>query len=82
MIFDLAMAFQIILGLVSTLFGLWINELKKDITALEKSVENIKTDYQRREDAKTNFDLMMATLRDVRVAIDRIDGKLDRKADK
>ncbi|CNK22808.1 Uncharacterised protein [Yersinia frederiksenii] len=82
MIFDLAMAFQIILGLVSTLFGLWINELKKDITALEKSVENIKTDYQRREDAKTNFDLMMATLRDVRSAIDRIDGKLDKKADK
>ncbi|HDL8324253.1 TPA: hypothetical protein PXQ90_004101 [Yersinia enterocolitica] len=76
------MAFQIILGLVSTLFGLWINELKKDITALEKSVENIKTDYQRREDAKTNFDLMMATLRDVRSAIDRIDGKLDKKADK
>ncbi|EPP7669463.1 hypothetical protein ACUVNR_004579, partial [Yersinia enterocolitica] len=67
------MAFQIILGLVSTLFGLWINELKKDITALEKSVENIKTDYQRREDAKTNFDLMMTTLRDVRSAIDRID---------
>ncbi|CNI73380.1 hypothetical protein ACULTK_004495 [Yersinia enterocolitica] len=82
MIFDLAMAFQIILGLVSTLFGLWINELKKDITALEKSVENIKTDYQRREDAKTNFDLMMTTLRDVRSAIDRIDGKLDKKADK
>ncbi|CFQ99207.1 Uncharacterised protein [Yersinia frederiksenii] len=82
MIFDLAMAFQIILGLVSTLFGLWINELKKDITALEKSVENIKTDYQRREDAKTNFDLMMSTLRDVRSAIDRIDGKLDKKADK
>ncbi|EEQ05867.1 TPA: hypothetical protein PXJ50_001665 [Yersinia enterocolitica] len=76
------MAFQIILGLVSTLFGLWINELKKDITALEKSVENIKTDYQRREDAKTNFDLMMNTLRDVRSAIDRIDGKLDKKADK
>ncbi|EKN3401512.1 hypothetical protein AB5J03_002037 [Yersinia enterocolitica] len=76
------MAFQIILGLVSTLFGLWINELKKDITALEKSVENIKTDYQRREDAKTNFDLMMTTLRDVRSAIDRIDGKLDKKADK
>lgn len=78
----MAMAFQIILGLVSTLFGLWINELKKDITALEKSVENIKTDYQRREDAKTNFDLMMSTLRDVRSAIDRIDGKLDKKADK
>ncbi|EPP7669309.1 hypothetical protein ACUVNR_004403, partial [Yersinia enterocolitica] len=73
MIFDLAMAFQIILGLVSTLFGLWINELKKDITALEKSVEKIKTDYQRREDAKTSFDLLMSTLREVRSAIDRID---------
>lgn len=82
MIFDLAMAFQIILGLVSTLFGLWINELKKDITALEKSVENIKSDYQRREDAKTSFDLMMSALRDVKSAIDRIDSKLDKKADK
>jgi hypothetical protein len=81
-IFDLAMAFQIILGLVSTLFGLWINELKKDITALEKSVENIKSDYQRREDAKTSFDLMMSALRDVKSAIDRIDSKLDKKADK
>ncbi|AHM72410.1 hypothetical protein ACULTK_004463 [Yersinia enterocolitica] len=78
----LDLGFQILLGIVSAVFGLWVKELQKDITNLEKSVETIKTDYQRREDAKTNFDLMMATLRDVRVAIDRIDGKLDRKADK
>lgn len=78
----LDLGFQILLGIVSAVFGLWVKELQKDITNLEKSVETIKNDYQRREDAKTNFDLMMATLRDVRVAIDRIDGKLDRKADK
>ena len=78
----LDLGFQILLGIVSAVFGLWVKELQKDISNLEKSVENIKTDYQRREDAKTNFDLMMSTLRDVRSAIDRIDGKLDKKADK
>ncbi|WP_261369094.1 hypothetical protein [Yersinia rohdei] len=80
--FDLAMAFQIVLTIAATLFGFWVKEIKKDITDLEKAVETIKTDYQRREDAKTNFDLMMSTLREVRSAIDRIDSKLDKKADK
>ncbi|WP_261372963.1 hypothetical protein [Yersinia hibernica] len=80
--FDLAMAFQIVLTIAATLFGFWVKEIKKDITDLEKAVETIKADYQRREDAKSNFDLMMSTLREVRSAIDRIDSKLDKKADK
>jgi hypothetical protein len=82
MMFDMALAFQIVLGLVSTLFGLWIKELKKDIETLEKTVDAIKYDYQRREDAKTNFELLIVKLRDLRSAIERIDSKLDNKADK
>ncbi|MGL5627930.1 MAG: hypothetical protein ACRDDO_02265 [Plesiomonas shigelloides] len=76
------MAFQIVLGLVATLGGIFIRGVKHDITQLQSTVDRVKSDYQRREDAKTNFDLMMVTLRDLKAAIDRIDMKLDSKADK
>lgn len=75
-------AFQICLGLAATFGGLWIRGLQQDITGLEKAVESIKTEYQRREDAKSDFKNMMDALRDLRNAIDRIDTKLDKKADK
>ncbi|MEG0233782.1 MAG: hypothetical protein RR429_13220 [Hafnia sp.] len=75
-------AFQILLALVACFGGLWIRRLGQDINDLEKAVERIRSEYQRREDAKSNFTHMMEALREVRAAIDRIDTKLDKKADK
>ncbi|MEC5319294.1 hypothetical protein VSX61_10125 [Brenneria populi subsp. brevivirga] len=68
--------------LVSALGSLFIRSMQKDITDLENAVERIKNDYQRRDDARRDHESLMDTLRDLKKTIDRIDSKLDRKADK
>lgn len=75
-------AFQIALGLASLFGGIFIRRLNQDIHDLEKSVERIKDEYQRREDARNNYTAMMDMMKELRTAIERIDNKLDRKADK
>lgn len=75
-------AFQIALGLAALFGGIFIRRLNQDIHDLEKSVERIKDEYQRREDARNNYTAMMDMMKELRTAIERIDNKLDRKADK
>ncbi|WP_422854066.1 hypothetical protein [Citrobacter koseri] len=75
-------AFQIALGLVALFGGIVIRRLHSDIHDLEKAVERIRDEYQRREDARNNHNAIMDTMRELRAAIERIDNKLDRKADK
>ncbi|KNC89913.1 hypothetical protein [Trabulsiella odontotermitis] len=79
---SLDMAFQIALALAATFGTIWIRRLQKDISDLEKAVDRIRDEYQRREDARSNYDNMMDAMRELRAAIERIDNKLDRKADK
>lgn len=78
----LDMAFQIALGLAALFGGIFIRRLNQDISDLGKAVDRIRDEYQRREDARSNYTAMMDAMRDLRAAIDRIDNKLDRKADK
>lgn len=78
----LDMAFPIALALANLFGGIFIRRLNQDIHDLEKSVERIREDYQRREDAKANYTAMMDAMKELRTAIERIDNKLDRKADK
>ena len=75
-------AFQIALGLAELFGGIFIRRLNQDIHDLEKAVERIRDEYQRREDARTNYTAMMDAMKELRAAIERIDNKLDRKADK
>ncbi|MBJ8398322.1 MULTISPECIES: hypothetical protein [Citrobacter] len=75
-------AFQIALGLAALFGGIFIRRLNQDIHDLEKAVERIRDEYQRREDARTNYIAMMDAMKELRAAIERIDNKLDRKADK
>lgn len=75
-------AFQIVLGLAALFGGIFIRRLNQDIHDLEKSVERIRDEYQRREDARHNNDAVMDAIRDLRAALERIDNKLDRKQDK
>lgn len=75
-------AFQIALGLAALFGGIFIRRLNQDIHDLEKSVERIRDEYQRREDARNNYAAMMDMMKELRAAIERIDNKLDRKADK
>ena len=75
-------AFQIALGLAALFGSIFIRRLNQDIHDLEKAVERIRDEYQRREDARTNYTAMMDAMKELRAAIERIDNKLDRKADK
>lgn len=75
-------AFQIALALVAFFGGMYIRRQQQDISDLEKAVERIREEYQRREDARHNQTALMDTMRDLRAAIERIEDKMDRKADK
>lgn len=75
-------AFQIALGLAALFGGIFVRRFNQDIHDLEKTVERIRDEYQRREDARNNHTSIMDSMRELRAAIERIDNKLDRKADK
>lgn len=69
------MAFQIALSLIAALGGLWLKTLQGDIKELERDLQTIRDQYQRREDAHRDFQQIM-------VMLERIEHKLDLKADK
>ncbi|WP_447876847.1 hypothetical protein [Serratia fonticola] len=78
----LELAFQISLGLVAALGGMWLRHLQSELKELRKMMELVQQQYQRRDDAQRDNGQVMELLREVKRSIERIDGKLDRKADK
>ena len=79
---SLETAFQIVLGMVAFLGGLWVRQLRHDLDHLKRQIDRVREDYQRRDDAEQHYNQMLEMLRDVKLHIQRIEDKLDRKADK
>lgn len=79
---SLDLAFNIALSLLSALGGLWLRSLNEDIRRLQYELTQVRQDYQRREDAQRDLQLMTGMMQDIKDSIQRIDNKLDRKADK
>ena len=79
---SLEQAFQLALSLAAGLGGLWIRQLQQELTELKRQSEQIRLDYQRRDDAAKTDDQLLDMLREVKTHIQRIEDKLDRKADK
>lgn len=79
---SLDIAFQIVLGMVAFLGGLWVRQLRHDLDHLKRQIDRVREDYQRRDDAEQHYNQMLEMLRDVKLHIQRIEDKLDRKADK
>ncbi|MEN3257242.1 hypothetical protein AAH678_18750 [Sodalis endosymbiont of Spalangia cameroni] len=79
---SLDLAFNIALSLLSALGGLWLRSLNEDIRRLQYELAQVRQDYQRREDAQRDLQLMTGMMQDIKDSIQRIDNKLDRKADK
>ncbi len=79
---SLKQAFQLALSLAAGLGGLWIRQLQQELTELKRQSEQIRRDYQRRDDAAKTDDQLLDMLREVKTHIQRIEDKLDRKADK
>lgn len=74
--------YQILLAGFSLFGGIWIRRLQSDIRDLEKAVERIKDEYQRREDSRRDHDLLLDRIRDIKDSVDRVLEKLDKKADR
>ncbi|EMM7864328.1 MULTISPECIES: hypothetical protein [Enterobacteriaceae] len=76
------MLYQLLLGLVSLFGGIWIRRLQLDIRDLEESVDRIRTEYQRRDDALRDYSQVSDNIRDIKNSLNRILDKLDKKADR
>jgi hypothetical protein len=78
----LDLVLQVAFGLLAFLGGLWVRQLQQELADLKRQSLAIQRDYQRRDDAAKSSDQMIDMLREVKTHIQRIDDKLDRKADK
>ncbi|WP_347253470.1 hypothetical protein [Leminorella grimontii] len=76
------LAFQVALGIVACLGGLWLRNTHADLKELQKEIKDIREKYQRRDDAARDVTQIMDNLQEMRRGIERIESKLDRKADK
>ena len=74
--------YQLLLGLVTLFGGIWIRRLQLDIRDLEESVDRIRTEYQRRDDALRDYSLVSDNIGDIKNSLNRILDKLDKKADR
>lgn len=74
--------YQLLLGLVTLFGGIWIRRLQLDIRDLEESVDRIRTEYQRRDDASRDYSTVSDNIRDIKNSLNRILDKLDKKADR
>ncbi|EBC4877344.1 hypothetical protein C2W27_14450 [Salmonella enterica] len=75
-------AFEIVLALLLSAGGFWVRSLQTEVKELRGHIERVRAEYQRRDDAQATQRQVLDLLQDMRRAIERIDEKLDRKADK
>ncbi|PIJ41605.1 hypothetical protein [Serratia sp. OPWLW2] len=80
--FTIDMAFNIAIGIIAFLGGLWVRTLQEDIKGVRGDLANVRQDYQRREDAQRDMTLVTGMMQDIKNSVQRIENKLDRKADK
>lgn len=76
------MAFNIAIGIIAALGGMWLRSLQEELKSTRSELASIRNEYQRREDAQRDNQIMTGLMQDIKRSIERIDGKLDRKADK
>lgn len=76
------MAFNIAISLIAALGGIWLRSLQEELKNNRTELASIRNEYQRREDALRDNQIMTGLMQDIKRSIERIDGKLDRKADK
>ncbi|HBE9082716.1 hypothetical protein [Serratia fonticola] len=81
-IMDLGRAFEIVLSLVAFLGAVWVYRQQGDIKDLQNDLRQIRDQFQRRDDAERDFKTVLDRIQDVQRTVERIDTKLDRKADK
>ncbi|WP_434777677.1 hypothetical protein [Neisseria sp. Ec49-e6-T10] len=78
----LELAFNILLAIASGALGLLIKRLYSVIDAQSDKIERILVHYQPRSDAHNNQNQILGAIKEVKSMVDKLNDKLDRKADK
>lgn len=76
------LTFQLALGLVAFFGGIWVKRLQDDNNKLHGAIEKIREDYLRRSESKQDTAILKEFIGDIKVRLERIENKLDKKADK
>ena len=79
---NMTLAFQIAMALVAFFGGIWVNRMHADIKELRNSLQGVRDTYARRDDLGREYSNLVDMLKDVKSRLERLDEKLDRKADK
>lgn len=71
-----------ILTILMFLGGIWIRALQERHNRLAKEIQIVRDQYQRRDDAHRDFEMLKDMFDRMDRKLDNIDKKLDTKADK
>ncbi|QBH95477.1 hypothetical protein EKN56_03080 [Limnobaculum zhutongyuii] len=79
-------AFQIALALAGVFGGIWVKRLQDDISRLQNEQQALRKElyerYQLKEEAHKDVGSIKELIGELKQQLNRIDSKLDRKADK
>jgi len=79
---SLDMAFNLAVAIISALGGWWLKNMQDEMKRLRDDQAQIRQDYQRRDDARSDRETFMQLLSDIKNTMGRIETKIDNKADK
>lgn len=81
--------FVAVVGLLTSAFWIWVNSISKRINdsnheckELWQDINNVRINYQSREDARRDNEQIIGLLKDIRAELKDFNEKLNRKADK
>lgn len=73
---------DILLTIISALGGWWLKNLSEALKTLTADIKEVRQDYQRRDDASNDRELLMTVISNIHTTLSRIETKIDGKADK
>ncbi|MBS9777175.1 MAG: hypothetical protein KGV50_00295 [Gammaproteobacteria bacterium] len=69
-------------GALSTVFWYMLKARDKRLDKCDTEIDRIRDNYQKRDDAKRDFDIINDSLKEIKTNTRLISEKLDKKADK
>ena len=76
------MLYGALLTLLSGVIWYWVRGVDERGKENKRAIEDVKERYQRRDDAGKDYQSLYHLMQDVRAQVEKINDKLDRKADK
>lgn|GEM_PF-5846515 len=73
---------DIVVGIISALGGWWLKNLSEALRTLTLDIKEVRQDYQRRDDAAEDREILMTVISNIHTTLSRIETKIDGKADK